>query len=237
LWITVSGKKGYFCEINGINRQIILFKKRDINMEKVSSKSKDTMSRKVTFIVPAEVAANATSGVVLGEFNNWDDTKGTRLKKQKDGSLKATLTLEAGKTYQYRYLLDDGRWVNDCTADTFAPVSGYGVENCVITVPAAENGQKEDTSEIVVSATAKGDDFTKLEGVGKKIAEILQAAGIISFADLADTNPKKLRSLLDTAGKKFSVYDPTSWPKQAKLAAEGKWPELKKLKAELKGGK
>ena len=41
------------------------------------------MSRKVTFTLPAEVVANATSGIILGEFNNWDDTRATSLKKAK----------------------------------------------------------------------------------------------------------------------------------------------------------
>src|SRR5690349_17519531 len=132
-----------------------------MNMEKVSTKSKRIMSKKVNFILPAEVVANATAGMVLGDFNNWDDTKATQLKKQKDGSMKATLTLEAGRTYQYRYLLNDGRWVNDSTADSFAPVSGFGVENCVITVPVVEEVANGDAAE---TAPAKADDLTKIEG-------------------------------------------------------------------------
>ena len=203
-------------------------------MEGVSNKTKRNMSKKVTFILPAEVVANATSGLVLGEFNNWDDSKATQLKKQKDGSMKATLTLEAGRTYQYRYLLSDGRWVNDCTAESFAPVSGYGVENCVITVPVAESSTTEAS---VDGLPAKKDDLTKIEGVGKKIAELLKAAGIESFDDLAKATPKRLKTVLDAAGKKYSAYDPTSWPRQAKLAADGKWPELKKVQAELKAEK
>lgn len=206
-------------------------------MERVSGKSKRNMSKKVTFILPAEVVANATAGIVLGEFNNWDDTRATQLKKQKDGSMKATLTLEAGKTYQYRYLLDDGRWVNDGTADGFVHVSGYGVENCVITVPAAEETVTGASSTAAVTAPAKKDDLTKIEGIGKKIAELLRAAEIANFEDLAKAAPKKLRSILDAAGKKFNAHDPATWPKQAKLAAKGKWPELKKLQDELKRGK
>ena len=188
------------------------------------------MSRKVTFILPAEVVANATSGIILGEFNNWDDTRATSLKKQKDGSMKATLNLEAGRTYQYRYLLNDGRWVNDHTADNFVYVSGYNVENCVITIPVME--------EILVEATAsKKDDLTKIEGIGKKGAELLTDAQITSFEELAKSTPKKLRTILDAAGKKFKMHEPATWPKQAKLAAAGKWAALKKLQAELKAGK
>lgn len=190
------------------------------------------MSTKVTFTLPAEVVADATSGIILGEFNNWDDTAATSLKKQKDGSMKATLTLEAGRTYQYRYLLNDGRWVNDHTADNFVPVSGFDVENCVINVP--ENVATEAAVNVV---PAKGDDLSKIEGVGKKIAEILVAAEISSFDVLAKTTPKKLKTILEAAGNKFKVHDPATWPKQAKLAAAGKWAELKKLQSEIKGGK
>jgi hypothetical protein len=187
------------------------------------------MSTKITFTLPAEVVANAGSGLLLGDFNNWDDNKAPQLKKQKDGSLKVTVTLEEGKTYQYRYLLDDGRWVNDYTAETYAHVSGYGVDNCVITVPEKNVAEVSETGK-----PPKKDDLTKIEGIGKKIAEILTAAGIASFEILAKATPKKLRTILDEAGKKFKTHDPATWPKQAKLAAAGKWTELKKIQAELK---
>jgi predicted flap endonuclease-1-like 5' DNA nuclease len=188
------------------------------------------MSTKITFTLPAEVVANANSGLLLGDFNNWDDNKAPQLKKQKDGSMKATLALEEGKTYQYRYLLDDGRWVNDYTAETYAHVSGYGVDNCVITIPAKNAAETVSETE----KPSKKDDLTKIEGIGKKIAEILTAAGIASFEILAKATPKKLRSILDEAGKKFKTHDPATWPKQAKLAAAGKWTELKKIQAQLK---
>ena len=194
------------------------------------------MGKKVTFTLSAEIVGDATSAVLLGEFNNWDYNNGISLKKQKDGSMKATLALEGG-TYHYRYLLDDGRWVNDYTAEHYAHVSGYGVDNCVITVPAGENLSAEATIEAEANALPKKDDLTKIEGIGKKIAEILTAAGIASFEILSKATAKKLRTVLDEAGKKFKTHDPTAWPKQAKLAAAGKWAELKKLQSQLKSGK
>ena len=192
------------------------------------------MTKKITFTLPAEVVANASSGLLLGDFNNWDDSKAPNLKKQKDGSLKATLALEGGRSYHYRYLLDDGRWVNDYTAENYAHVSGYGVDNCVITVPAEEKVSARVVIENETTAVHKKDDLTKIEGIGKKIAEILTASGISSFEILSKTTPKKLRAIIDEAGKKFKTYDPTTWPRQAKLATTGKWAELKKLQAELK---
>lgn len=94
------------------------------------------MAKKVTFTLSAEVVGEATSGLLLGEFNNWDYNDGITLTKQKDGTLKATTLLETGKRYEYRYLLNDGRWVNDQSADHYVHISGFHVENCVINVPA-----------------------------------------------------------------------------------------------------
>lgn len=92
------------------------------------------MAKKVTFTLSAEVAGEATSGLLLGEFNNWNYNDGISLKKQKDGSMTATATLESGKRYEYRYLLNDGRWVNDNSADHYEHISDLHVHNCVINV-------------------------------------------------------------------------------------------------------
>jgi len=103
------------------------------------------MAKKVTFTLPAEVVGEATSGLLLGEFNNWDYNDGIALVKQKDGSLKATASLEAGKRYEYRYLLNDGRWVNDHSADHYVNIADLQVENCVINVP--EDAKKAPVAE------------------------------------------------------------------------------------------
>jgi len=94
-------------------------------------------SKKIDFHLPADVVAGATSGILLGDFNNWDSSIGVALKKQKDGSLKASVSLESG-SYEYRYLLNDGRWVNDNQASKYAFIPEFSVENCVIEVIAEE---------------------------------------------------------------------------------------------------
>jgi len=83
----------------------------------------------------------------------------------------------------------------------------------------------------------KADDLKIIEGIGPKIAEILIAAGITTFAELAKTKATKIKELLDGAGSRYKMHDPTSWPKQADLAAKGKMEELKKLQDELNAGK
>ena len=82
--------------------------------------------------------------------------------------------------------------------------------------------------------TVKRDDLKIVEGIGPKIAETLAAAGISTFAELAKADASKISEIIaDVRGN--HVTD--TWPAQAKLAADGKWDELKKWQDELDGGK
>ncbi len=83
-------------------------------------------------------------------------------------------------------------------------------------------------------AKAKADDLKKIEGIGPKIASTLVEAGIATFADLAKAKPAKIAEMISEV-RGNHVTD--TWPAQAKLAAEGKWDELKKWQDELDGGK
>ncbi len=83
-------------------------------------------------------------------------------------------------------------------------------------------------------ATGKADDLKKIEGIGPKIASTLVEAGITTFADLAKVKPAAISEII--AGVRGNHVTDT-WPKQAKLAADGKWDELKKWQDELDGGK
>lgn len=84
--------------------------------------------------------------------------------------------------------------------------------------------------------TSKTDDLKKVEGIGPKIAEIFNNAGIVTFADLAGTKVDKLKEILAAAGSRYASKNPGSWPKQAKMAADGKWDELKVWQDNTKGG-
>lgn len=79
------------------------------------------------------------------------------------------------------------------------------------------------------------DDLTILEGIGPKVKKVLQAQGIETFSQLAEAKIERLKSILDANGLQF--MDPTSWPQQASLAAEGKLDELQALMDNLKGGR
>ncbi|MCP4140412.1 MAG: hypothetical protein GY755_09010 [Chloroflexi bacterium] len=82
---------------------------------------------------------------------------------------------------------------------------------------------------------ATPDVLKKLEGIGPKVEGVLNAAGITSFAQLAEADVEKLREVL--AAAKLQMMDPSGWIEQAELAAKGDWDALEKLQDELKGGR
>ena len=84
--------------------------------------------------------------------------------------------------------------------------------------------------------SAKADDLKKIEGAGPKAAEALVNAGLDTFAKVAKADPAKLSEILTEASSRLSHLVTTTWPKQAGLAAEGKWDELKELQDRLDGG-
>jgi large subunit ribosomal protein L20 len=86
-------------------------------------------------------------------------------------------------------------------------------------------------------ASSKGDDLKIIEGIGPKIADILIAAGISTFRQLADTSADRVREILAAAGDRYKMHDPSSWALQSRLAAEGKMDALKTLQGELNGGR
>jgi len=80
-------------------------------------------------------------------------------------------------------------------------------------------------------------DLKAIEGIGPKTAELLTSSGIDTWEALANSSVDKIQGILDQAGAKFKLADPGSWPRQARLAADGKFDELTALQDELDGGK
>ena len=84
---------------------------------------------------------------------------------------------------------------------------------------------------------AKADDLKKIEGVGPKAAEAMVNAGLDTFAKVAKAKPEAIATILTEASSRLAHLVTTTWPQQAKLAADGKWDELKALQDKLDGGK
>ena len=53
---------------------------------------------------------------------------------------------------------------------------------------------------------------------------------------MAATDVERIKQILEEANL-LRLADPTTWPKQARLAAAGKWEALEKWQGRLRGGK
>ncbi|MEM6396057.1 MAG: DUF4332 domain-containing protein [Bacteroidota bacterium] len=64
------------------------------------------------------------------------------------------------------------------------------------------------------------DDIKTINGIGPKVAELLDHAGIKSFEVLAKTSVEKLEGILAKAGSSFKTMDPAPWIAEAKKLAK-----------------
>ena len=89
--------------------------------------------------------------------------------------------------------------------------------------------------EMPIAREKSPDDLTKIEGIGPKVASILNEIGIVTYEDLANADEARVQEALDDAG--LQMMDPEGWIKQAKLAAKGDMEGLAKLQDEMEGGR
>ncbi|SNR70777.1 Glycogen recognition site of AMP-activated protein kinase [Lutibacter agarilyticus] len=89
---------------------------------------------KVTFSMDKEAVAGAGKVDLLGEFNNWNTAEPVSMKKLKNGTFKVTIDLPSETEFQFKYLLDGEKWINDDSADKYVN-SGLGAEeNSVVSL-------------------------------------------------------------------------------------------------------
>jgi predicted flap endonuclease-1-like 5' DNA nuclease len=81
------------------------------------------------------------------------------------------------------------------------------------------------------------DDLKVVEGIGPKIEGLCHGIGIRTWFDLSTTEVSLLRTMLTDAGSRFRAQDPSTWPQQAAMLAEGRWTDFKTLTDQLSGGK
>ena len=222
--------------------------------------TKDKKKCKVTFTLPAEVAPNANSVRVVGDFNNWNWSKGIKLQKKKN-QFQGAAELKAGQRHEFRYLIDNQRWENDWQADEYTPTP-FGCDNSVLVTSNGSVAAKAKNSKLAAKApstkkqkptsrakavskakspskTKKKSkiDFTVIEGVGPKIKQLLEKAGYKSFEDLSKAKVKDLKQILNNAGSRYQMHNPSKWAKQARFAAKDQWTKLNEFQATIKNGK
>jgi peptide/nickel transport system ATP-binding protein len=136
-----------------------------------------------------------------------------------------------------RCLLYDVSWPDTPEAQLIKSARPRPVPVAPEAVQAQAGAPATDVATAPVEAPVAPDDLAKLEGIGPGISTLLQEAGITTFTQLANTEVSQLREILQKAGSRFQMADPSSWPEQAKLAAAGQWAELETLQGQLAGGR
>ena len=86
-----------------------------------------------------------------------------------------------------------------------------------------------------VAEEEKADKLILIEGIGPKIAKVLNENGIYTFKQLATFSADAVKAIL--LKNNLKLADPTTWGTQAGLAADGKMEAFEALKKELKHGK
>jgi 1,4-alpha-glucan branching enzyme len=84
-------------------------------------------SVKATFTLPA--GSDDQRVAVVGEFNGWDPE--ATIMRRRGQKQSASVTLEAGQRYAFRYRDASGAWFDDPTID-LRDDNGVGGTNCVI---------------------------------------------------------------------------------------------------------
>ncbi|NBD35574.1 MAG: hypothetical protein GVY30_06205 [Chloroflexi bacterium] len=120
------------------------------------------------------------------------------------------------------------------TCQSALAVAENEIEELRASLAAAKAGR---TSFSARTTPVEPDELRKIEGVGPKIAEILNEHGILTFEQLAETRVGRLEEILEEAGPRFRMAVPETWPEQAALAAVGDWEGLRLFQDELVGGR
>jgi len=119
-----------------------------------------------------------------------------------------------------------------------APVAEVAAP-AVEAAPVAEVAATEEAPKAKAAAkkAPKPDDLKIVEGIGPKIEQLLKEGGINTWEDLSNAAVERIQEILDAAGPRYQIHDPSTWPAQAKFAVEGKWDELKEYQDMLIGGR
>lgn len=152
-------------------------------LKKEYSKNKPVC--KVTFSLPEEALEGATTVKVLGDFNGWSWENGATLKRA-GSEYKASVELETGRHYEFRYYVDQNYWITDPAADGYTPTQ-FGTHNAVVAlepfVAAAQPAKAPAKKAVAPKKTA-----TPAKAAAPKKAAAKPAA---PKAKAADTKPAK----------------------------------------------
>jgi predicted flap endonuclease-1-like 5' DNA nuclease len=120
----------------------------------------------------------------------------------------------------------------------YARARATRAEELLVRVGELENSLEEKEQEVAAlkaRSRAMQDNFTYIVGIGPKVSAVLRSAGINTFAKLATTDVNGIRDILKAENPSLlRLTDPSTWPEQARMAAEEEWGALSALHDSLK---
>ena len=165
-------------------------------------------------------------GYLIGKSSNTaiDNSADLKLWQDKNAKLQADLNACNGKLTAAA-----GEVTTASSLTASAPSAEAAVETSIPFDAAAAKAS--------YGKPVKQDDLKVVEGIGPKISEMFNNAGITTWKALSETAVARCQEVLDGGGDRYKVHNPASWPMQAKMAYEGKWTELLKWQDEHDHGK
>jgi CheY-like chemotaxis protein len=115
---------------------LVFIEKRHLSRERlIDEVNKKTSvikkTNRVTFRLPEIAAPDAKRVCIVGDFNKWN-TNANPMRKLKNGDYTTVFNLEPGREYQFRYLIDESKWINDSDADKYVKSPYENIYNSVV---------------------------------------------------------------------------------------------------------
>ncbi len=194
--------------------------------------------RDIDFLIPSNDDASKSIEIIMQQVTNAvaEGLAERKSEKQaeKEGAQEAPAAAKEApaKEVKKKVVVEETPAAEETAVVEEAAVAAEPVSEAAATVeetPAKEEKPKK-------AEKAKADDLTKIEGIGPKAAEALVSAGLETYVKLAQADADNMKEILTKASSRMAHLDPTSWAKQAQMAADEKWDELKEWQDKVKGG-
>lgn len=92
----------------------------------------------------------------------------------------------------------------------------------------------EASLDTAITDSSTTSDFTKIHGIGPKLADLFKESGVTSYKHLANMDINQIDKLFADNSMLYNRAVAVTWPQQAKLAEAGDWSALRKFKASRK---
>lgn len=150
------------------------------------------------------------------------------------GQAKRLLGLETKRVIRARTIATEEDDVKEAKTEITAKSEEVSEETTQI-----EGTSTEEVGEMLINPFEEfgQDDLKIVEGIGPKIEGLLKEAGIDTWQKLAESTAEDLRKILDNAGSRYRIHNPSTWPQQSEFAANGNWAKLKAYQDYLIGGR